>query len=60
MLDLSHNNLQSYPYALNRGLYSTLRLNNNPIGNLPDDAFTAVHDKSARPFVGVEHLLVIN
>jgi hypothetical protein len=56
LLDLSHNRLASYPYAINRGLYDSLRLNNNPIGNLPDDAFTAFNDPITPPFHGLVEL----
>ena len=52
LLDLSHNHLRSYPYAINRGIHDVLKLNNNPIGNLPSDAFTAFNG-DIPPFGGV-------
>ena len=41
LLDLSHNRLRTFPYAIKRSSQRTVRLNNNPIGNLPNDAFIA-------------------
>ena len=39
LLDISHNRLRSFPYAVKRARPQVLKMNNNPIGNLPDDAF---------------------
>ena len=45
VLDLRHNRLRSFPYAIKRAFPRKVQLNNNPIGNLPNDAFVEVNNK---------------
>lgn len=45
LLDLRHNRLRSFPYAIKRAFPRKVQLNNNPIGNLPNDAFAEVSNK---------------